>query len=111
MERSDTMLEQVNIRKAELNRNLLQRKNEETDLKSVLQTHEERMAEVTEKIRSLEETRKVRKKSSIPLKKRKRKKMTSFPMHTNGFIRTSPGWSRCATSRSVMRATATAPSG
>ena len=58
MERSDTMLEQVNIRKAELNRNLLQRKNEETDLKSVLQTHEERMAEVTEKIRSLEETRK-----------------------------------------------------
>ncbi len=58
LERSETMLEQVNIRKAELNRTLLQRKSEETDLKSVLQTHEERMTEVTEKIRSLDETKK-----------------------------------------------------
>jgi len=58
LERAETMLEQVNIRKAELNRTLLQRKSEETDLKSVLQKHEERMAEVTEKIRELEETRK-----------------------------------------------------
>ena len=71
-ERSDTMLEQVNIRKAELNRNLLQRKNEETDLKEVLKTHEESMAKVTEKIHALDETRKEQEKRQNEFEKKEK---------------------------------------
>lgn len=72
LERSETMLEQVNIRKAELNRTLLQRKSEETDLKSVLQTHEERMQSVTEKIRGLEETQKEQENRQVTFEKKEK---------------------------------------
>lgn len=55
-QRSDTMLEQANIRKAELNRRLLQRKSEESDLKSVLTEHENSLAAANQKIGELKQT-------------------------------------------------------
>lgn len=49
-QRLDTMLEQINIRKAELSKRLLDRKTEEADLLSVLEGYEADLAKVNEKL-------------------------------------------------------------
>ena len=51
-QRLDTMLEQINIRKAELSKRLLDRKTEEADLLSVLEGYETDLAKVNEKLTS-----------------------------------------------------------
>lgn len=51
-QRLDTMLEQINIRKAELSKRLLDRKTEEADLLSVLEGYETDLAKVNEKLSS-----------------------------------------------------------
>ena len=51
-QRFDTMLEQINIRKAELSKRLLDRKTEEADLYSVLEGYEADLAKVNEKLTS-----------------------------------------------------------
>lgn len=45
-QRFDTMLEQINIRKAQLNKRLLDRKSQETELKAVLETYEKELEKV-----------------------------------------------------------------
>ena len=49
-QRCDTMLEQIQIRKAELNKRLLARKTEEADLNAVLETYEAEFAKVNEQL-------------------------------------------------------------
>lgn len=51
-QRYDTMLEQINIRKAELSKRLLDRKTEEADLNSVLEGYEADLAKVNEQLKS-----------------------------------------------------------
>ena len=51
-QRHDTMLEQIQIRKAELSKRLLARKTEEADLSSVLETYEVELAKINEQLRS-----------------------------------------------------------
>ncbi len=51
-QRFDTMLEQINIRKAELSKRMLDRKTEEADLSSVLESYETELAKVNEKLLS-----------------------------------------------------------
>ncbi len=51
-QRFDTMLEQINIRKAELSKRLLDRKTEEADLSAVLSSYEEELAKVNEQLTS-----------------------------------------------------------
>ena len=51
-QRLETMLEQMNIRKAELNKRLLDRKTEESDLLSVLEGYEADLAKVNEQLTS-----------------------------------------------------------
>lgn len=55
-QRFETMMEQVNIRKAELNKRLLERKGEEADLKSALKEQEEALKKAKEGIAALEES-------------------------------------------------------
>ena len=52
-QRYDTMLEQINIRKAELTKRLLERKSEENDLKNVLGQYEEEYKKTCEVISDL----------------------------------------------------------
>ena len=52
-QRYDTMLEQINIRKAELTKRLLERKSEENDLKNVLGQYEEEYKKTCEVISGL----------------------------------------------------------
>ena len=52
-QRLDTMLEQINIRKAELSKRLLDRKTEEADLFSVLEGYEAELEKVNERLKSL----------------------------------------------------------
>ncbi|MBQ8278404.1 MAG: chromosome segregation protein SMC [Roseburia sp.] len=52
-QRYDTMAEQVNIRKAQLNQRLLSRKSEEADLDSVLNGYQKELDQVNEKIAGL----------------------------------------------------------
>lgn len=49
-QRFDTMLEQANIRKAEISRKLLQRKSEEAEISSVLKGHEETLSVIQKEI-------------------------------------------------------------
>ena len=51
-QRHDTMLEQIQIRKAELSKRLLDRKTEEADLTAVLETYEAELAKVNEQLLS-----------------------------------------------------------
>ena len=55
-QRCDTMAEQVNIRKAQLNQRLLSRKSEEADLDSVLVAYQKDLDEVNEKLHKLRTT-------------------------------------------------------
>ena len=55
-QRFDTMAEQVNIRKAQLNQRLLSRKSEEADLDSVLNSYKQELEQVDEKIAGLKKT-------------------------------------------------------
>lgn len=55
-QRYDTMLEQVNIRKAELTKRLLQRKSEEADLEAVLAGYEEEYKKTCDAITKLNES-------------------------------------------------------
>ena len=55
-QRFDTMAEQVNIRKAQLNQRLLSRKSEEADLDSVLTGYQKELNQVNEKIEGLKAT-------------------------------------------------------
>ena len=55
-QRYDTMLEQVNIRKAQLTTRLLARKNEEADLDAVLESYEKELDTVNQTIRELRES-------------------------------------------------------
>ena len=55
-QRFDTMAEQVNIRKAQLNQRLLSRKSEEADLDSVLTSYQQELNQVNEKIAGLKST-------------------------------------------------------
>ena len=57
-QRSDTMVEQINIRKAELGKRLLDRKTQETDLDSVLADCKKDLEEVSAHIRKLSEQEK-----------------------------------------------------
>lgn len=50
LQRSDTMVEQINIRKAQLNQRLLARKSEETDLESVLEEYQTKLDETNKAI-------------------------------------------------------------
>ena len=52
-QRYDTMLEQINIRKAELSKRLLDRKTEEADLSQVLESYEAELKKVNEQLTSL----------------------------------------------------------
>ncbi len=52
-QRYDTMLEQINIRKAELSKRLLDRKTEEADLNAVLESYETDLAKVNEQLTSI----------------------------------------------------------
>jgi len=52
-QRFDTMAEQVNIRKAQLNQRLLSRRSEEADLESVLAGYQQELNQVNEKIAEL----------------------------------------------------------
>ena len=56
--RSDTMVEQINIRKAELGKRLLDRKTQETDLDSVLADCKKDLEEVSAHIGELSEQEK-----------------------------------------------------
>ena len=53
LQKFDTMAEQVNIRKAQLNQRLLKRKSEEADLQSVLSEYQDKLAEVSREIEAL----------------------------------------------------------
>ena len=53
LQKFDTMAEQVNIRKAQLNQRLLKRKSEEADLQSVLSEYQDKLAEVCREIEAL----------------------------------------------------------
>ena len=55
-QRCDTMAEQVNIRKAQLNQRLLSRKSEEADLDSVLVSYQKDLDEANEKLQKLRTT-------------------------------------------------------
>ena len=52
-QRFDTMAEQVNIRKAQLNQRLLKRKSEEADLESVLEEYRKELTETNQSIETL----------------------------------------------------------
>lgn len=52
-QRFDTMLEQINIRKSELNKRLLARKTEEADLLSVFETYEAELSQINGEIEKL----------------------------------------------------------
>lgn len=54
-QRFDTMEEQVNIRKAQLNQRLLARKTEEADLDSVLAEYQKDFDSVNQKIKELKQ--------------------------------------------------------
>ena len=56
-QRFDTMAEQVNIRKAQLNQRLLKRKSEEADLESVLAEYREELAKANQTIEELKKRR------------------------------------------------------
>lgn len=51
-QRYDTMLEQINIRKAELSKRLLDRKTEEADLTGILESYETELAGINEQLAS-----------------------------------------------------------
>ena len=53
LQKFDTMAEQVNIRKAQLNQRLLKRKSEEADLQSVLSEYQDKLAGVSREIEAL----------------------------------------------------------
>lgn len=55
-QRFDTMLEQTNIRKAQLNQRLLQRKTEESDLEATVRTCKENFLKAKEEQKALKET-------------------------------------------------------
>lgn len=57
-QRFDTMLEQINIRKAELGKRLLDRKTQEADLNAVLAGYQEELDEITKQIAALKEKEK-----------------------------------------------------
>ncbi len=54
-QRYDTMLEQINIRKAELTQRLLERKTQESDLVSVLEDYRKDLQEVNQRIEQLKQ--------------------------------------------------------
>ena len=55
IQRNDTMVEQINIRRAQLNQRLLARKSEETDLESVLEEYQLKLDETNQEIAILRE--------------------------------------------------------
>ena len=55
IQRNDTMVEQINIRRAQLNQRLLARKSEETDLESVLEEYQLKLDETNQEIAKLRE--------------------------------------------------------
>ena len=55
-QRYETMLEQINIRKAELSKRLLDRKTQEADLNSVLETYQKELEAVNHKIGELKKS-------------------------------------------------------
>ena len=55
IQRNDTMVEQINIRRAQLNQRLLARKSEETDLESVLEEYQHKLDETNQEIAKLRE--------------------------------------------------------
>ena len=55
IQRNDTMVEQINIRRAQLNQRLLARKSEETDLESVLEGYQLKLDETNQEIAKLRE--------------------------------------------------------
>lgn len=55
IQRNDTMVEQINIRRAQLNQRLLARKSEETDLESVLEEYQLKLEETNQEIAKLRE--------------------------------------------------------
>ncbi len=54
-QRCDTMLEQINIRKAELTKRLLDRKTKEADLLTVLDAHQKELEEISQKLEEMKE--------------------------------------------------------
>lgn len=58
LQKFDTMAEQVNIRRAQLNQRLLKRKSEEADLDTVLKGYEEELAAAEQKIREFKQQEK-----------------------------------------------------
>lgn len=55
-QRCDTMSEQIQIRKAQLNQRLLARKSEETEIETFLSEYQKELEEINKKISSLKET-------------------------------------------------------
>ncbi len=74
-QRYDTMLEQVNIRKAELTKRLLQRKSEEADLQSVLSEYEKEYKKTCDAITELNHSMQQMEEKTVDWK-RKRKEVT-----------------------------------
>ena len=71
-QRYDTMLEQINIRKAELTKRLLERKSEENDLKNVLGQYEEEYKKTCEVISDLNSSMQEMEQKAAEWKKKQR---------------------------------------